>query len=83
VMPITSYKSYARITNMCQLSIPPLVESFMYLHKDDEPSVIRKYGIDLCACICKELRDAGEQYIHVYTMNDVDAVCSLLDIVEE
>ncbi|KAJ3669375.1 hypothetical protein LUZ60_011325 [Juncus effusus] len=68
IMPITSYKSFLRMTGFCKTKIPEEISDALLLLKDCEQAV-RNYGIHVGTEMCRKIFAAGIKTVHFYTLN--------------
>jgi len=68
ILPIQSYNGFLKMTSLCGTYIPEEVMSELERIKADE-SEVRKYGVNLCVKMCKEIMDSGTNFLHFYTIN--------------
>eukprot|EP01135_Chromosphaera_perkinsii_P005663 Nk52_evm34s356 gene=Nk52_evmTU34s356 len=69
VMPIQGYASLRHLVKLSKLTVPESIVKAIEPIKDDDEA-IRKYGVELCIEMCKELLAHPEvNGIHVYTLN--------------
>jgi len=68
IMPIHTYSSFERMTNLCKTFVPKFIKDDLEPIKHDDEAV-KNYGIDLSIKICKILISSGIKYLHFYTLN--------------
>lgn len=80
IMPFMSKNQVSRMIFMCGASLPsPIIRLLNRYEGDDE--ALRRAGIEYAAAQLRDLRDAGADGLHVYTMNKpavARAICELL-----
>jgi methylenetetrahydrofolate reductase (NADPH) len=78
ILPIQSYDSLRHIIKLSKLEVPQDVISTLESIKDNDEA-IRKYGIDTCVSLCKELLHENVTHgLHFYTLNREVAVTDIL-----
>lgn len=77
IMPFMSKQQLERMVFMCGASLPSPVIKLLARYEDD-PSALRKAGMDYACRQIEDLVSHGVEGIHVYTMNrpDVARVCA-------
>ena len=66
-MPVTNAGQVARMAAMSGAEIPAwLVERFDGV---DDPTEVRRIGVDVASSLCRQLLDAGAPGLHFYTLN--------------
>jgi methylenetetrahydrofolate reductase (NADPH) len=68
IMPIQNYGGFRRMTTLCQTRVPAHILEALEPIKDDDKAV-REYGVQLAIAMCEEMRAAGQQGFHFYTLN--------------
>jgi methylenetetrahydrofolate reductase (NADPH) len=67
VMPITNIKQIARMASLSGAEVPAwVVEAVQHV---DDPSEVRRIGVDIATSLCAELLETGAPGLHFYTMN--------------
>jgi methylenetetrahydrofolate reductase (NADPH) len=77
-MAIQSYKSFVKMTSYCQIKVPKFILDALEPIKDNDEAV-KAYGVDLGVKMCQKLIEAGNQYIHFYTLNLERSVQKILE----
>lgn len=86
IMPIQSYSSFKRMTEYCQIKVPPAVWTKLDPVKSDDEAV-KDIGCDIAADMCRQIITASlenpEKYgvldmIHFYTLNLERSVSNIL-----
>ncbi len=78
VMPIYNYTQLARFSGMCGAEIPRWLRLRLEAYEDDLPS-LRAFGIDVVSTLCEKLQQAGVPGFHFYTLNQAEAVATIID----
>lgn len=78
ILPITSYASLSRMLSMVKVSMPESLMTELEKFKDN-PSDIKKIGIEFASSQCQQLIEARVQGLHFYTINSSTAVSGILD----
>lgn len=68
IMPITNYKQVERIVELSGAQLPSKVNNIINKYKDN-PTDLKKAGIDFAVEQINDLIDNGVEGIHIYTMN--------------
>jgi len=69
MMPIQGYASLRQLVKLSKLEVPQFITDVIEPIKNDDDA-IRKYGVDLCVKMCRELLESGEvPGLHFYTLN--------------
>lgn len=69
IMPISTYASFLRRANWCEINIPTNFMAKLDPIKNDDAAV-REAGTELVAEMCKKMIDSGYvKHLHFYTMN--------------
>ena len=67
IMPVTNAGQVARMAAMSGAEIPAwLVER---LDDVEDPTDVRRIGVDVASSLCRQLLDAGAPGLHFYTLN--------------
>jgi methylenetetrahydrofolate reductase (NADPH) len=77
IMPITNYSQLSRFSEMCGAEIPRWIARRLRDFGDDRAS-IREFGVDVTTELCAALLARGVPGLHFYTMNQADAVETIL-----
>jgi methylenetetrahydrofolate reductase (NADPH) len=79
MMPIQSYQTFVRMTQLCSIHVPQTVWTDLEPIKANEAKV-KEYGISLCSDMCRELlaHDGDIPGWHFYTLNLERSVRSVL-----
>jgi len=77
IMPITNAAQLMRFSDACGAEIPRWIRLRLQGFGDDVAS-IRAFGLDVVTDLCDQLRTAGAPGLHFYTMNQADAVLTIL-----
>ncbi len=77
IMPFTQYKQIKTITELCEASIPPQMESELSERADD-PEAVAELGVAYAALQCSDLLARGAPGIHFYTLNRSPATRAIL-----
>ena len=77
ILPVTNYKTVAKMATLCKVEIPKDMAKALDSHKDDK-DYIRKYGIEYAAKQCRELLQFGVRGLHFYTLNKSNATSQIL-----
>lgn len=78
IMPISTYDSFMRRANWCQIQIPESFLKTLEPIKGDDAHV-RDVGTKLVANMCEQIIDAGIKHLHFYTMNLEKSVVMVLE----
>lgn len=79
IMPITSFASFMRRADWCQIHIPEEFLAKLEPVKDDD-QLVRDIGTELISGMCQKLLDSGYvTHLHLYTMNLEKASIMILD----
>jgi methylenetetrahydrofolate reductase (NADPH) len=78
MMPIQTYGGFKRMTSLCKTFIPEHINKALEPIQDDD-SAVKKYGVDLCVQMCRDLLAAGTPGVHFYTLNLEKAVTQILE----
>lgn len=79
IMPISTYASFMRRANWCQIQIPQDFLDKLEPVKDDDMRV-RELGTQLVADMCQQMLDSGKiKHLHFYTMNLEKATVMVLE----
>lgn len=79
IMPITSYPSFIRRTQWCQINVPDNFLELLEPVKDDD-QLVRDVGTELMVELCQKLLDSGYvNHLHMYTMNLEKASLMILE----
>ncbi len=78
IMPIINYSNLIRFSDACGAEVPRWIRKQLEAYKDDSKS-IKAFGAEVVASLCRQLVDAGAPGLHFYTMNQTEAVESILD----
>ncbi|SCU97088.1 LAMI_0F08834g1_1 [Lachancea mirantina] len=79
IMPITSYASFMRRVNWCQIHVPEEFLTRLEPIKEND-QLVREHGTELMAKMCQKLIDSGYvTHLHMYTMNLEKASLMILD----
>lgn len=77
ILPIQSYESLRHIIKLSKLEVPDdIINQLESIKENDE--AVRKYGIDMCVKLCRELLQSGVYGLHFYTLNREVAVTEVL-----
>jgi methylenetetrahydrofolate reductase (NADPH) len=68
IMPVTNVDQLERFTSMCGASIPTSLRERLNSVRND-PSAVRKVGVEHATRQCVELLNGGAPGIHFYTLN--------------
>ena len=68
IMPVTNVDQLERFTSMCGASIPTNLRERLNSVRND-PSAVRKVGVEYATHQCVELLNGGAPGIHFYTLN--------------
>ncbi|VVT56594.1 uncharacterized protein SAPINGB_P005168 [Magnusiomyces paraingens] len=78
IMPISTYASFLRRANWCQVDIPKhFLEALEPIKGDD--SEVREVGTQLVADMCRKMLANGITHLHFYTMNLERATIMILE----
>lgn len=78
IMPISTYASFLRRANWCEIDIPKhFLEALEPIKGDD--SKVRQVGTKLVAEMCQKMLDNGIDHLHFYTMNLERSVIMVLE----
>ncbi|KAL3752914.1 hypothetical protein ACJRO7_000327 [Eucalyptus globulus] len=80
IMPIGTYKGFARMTSICRTKIPAEVSAALEPIKDNDEAV-RNYGIHLGTEMCKKILASGIKTLHIYTFNKEASAVAVLMVV--
>jgi len=73
IMPITSIKGMARMSDLAAgTNFPARLLRGLY-HRQNDPDAVRQFGIHWATEQCRDLIDRGVRGIHLYTLNRSDA----------
>lgn len=78
IMPISTYASFLRRANWCEIEIPKHFLEVLEPIKADDAKV-REAGTKLVADMCQKMLDNGFDHLHFYTMNLERAIVMLLE----
>jgi methylenetetrahydrofolate reductase (NADPH) len=78
IMPISTYGSFMRRANWCEIKIPQKFLSALEPISGDDMAV-RQKGTELVADMCQKMVDAGVRHLHFYTMNLEKATVMVLE----
>ncbi len=77
IMPVTSYRSIKRITEMCKSEIPEAFESELEAREEDADA-LADLGVAYATLQCVDLLARGAPGIHFYTLNRSPATRAIL-----
>ncbi|XP_072994705.1 methylenetetrahydrofolate reductase (NADH) 2-like [Typha latifolia] len=77
ILPISSYRSFSRMTDMCKTRVPREVREAVEERKGDEAALVA-YGVELAANMCGEILGHGVRALHFYTMNREEPAVAVL-----
>lgn len=72
IMPITSYQSLVRFSDLCGAEIPRWIRKQLEAYADDSESLLA-FGLDVVSSLCQRLLDEGAPGLHFYTLNQAEA----------
>ncbi|KAA8911961.1 hypothetical protein TRICI_003647 [Trichomonascus ciferrii] len=79
IMPISTYASFLRRANWCEINIPQNFMDRLEPIKGDDAAV-RQAGTELVADMCQKMLDSGHvKHLHFYTMNLERATIMVLE----
>jgi methylenetetrahydrofolate reductase (NADPH) len=77
VLPFLSGEQIRRFTALCGSKIPPAMAAKLdALGNDDE--AVRRYGVQVCTDLCRELRAGGAPGFHFYCLNRASSTAEIL-----
>lgn len=82
VMPVLSFASVQRMSDMCGTAIPSWMET-LFDGLDDRPAARQLVSATVAAELCRRLYDGGVRKFHFYTLNRAElsyAICHLLGL---
>ncbi|EGG23463.1 methylenetetrahydrofolate reductase [Cavenderia fasciculata] len=68
IMPIHTYAGFKRMTTLSKTVVPQHILDALEPIKDNDEEV-KKYGVNLCIEMCKQMVAAGVDGLHFYTLN--------------
>ncbi|KAG0220573.1 hypothetical protein BGX31_010837 [Mortierella sp. GBA43] len=68
IMPIQNFGGFTRMTTLCKTFVPDHVKSALEPIKEDDQAV-KDYGVKLAIEMCQEIKAAGINGFHYYTLN--------------
>lgn len=77
IMPITQYASLARFSAMCGAEIPQWIHKRLADYANDSSSV-KAFGLEVVHRLCEQLLRGGAPGLHIYTLNQSEASCQLM-----
>eukprot|EP00559_Dactyliosolen_fragilissimus_P001733 CAMPEP_0184860762 /NCGR_PEP_ID=MMETSP0580-20130426/5583_1 /TAXON_ID=1118495 /ORGANISM="Dactyliosolen fragilissimus" /LENGTH=683 /DNA_ID=CAMNT_0027357979 /DNA_START=17 /DNA_END=2065 /DNA_ORIENTATION=+ len=82
IMPIQSFSSFMRMTEFCNISVPPKVLHRLEQFKHDDEA-IKKIGCEIASEMCRTIllkteEDGGVDGVHFYTLNLERSVTTIL-----
>lgn len=78
IMPIISSTQLMRFSDACGAEIPRWIRLRLQAFGDDTAS-IKAFGLDVVADLCEQLLNGGAPSLHIYTMNQAQAVKQLVE----
>lgn len=78
IMPIISSTQLMRFSDACGAEIPRWIRLRLQAFGDDTAS-IKAFGLDVVADLCEQLLNGGAPGLHLYTMNQAQAVKQIID----
>jgi methylenetetrahydrofolate reductase (NADPH) len=78
IMPIISSTQLMRFSDACGAEIPRWIRLRLQAFGDDTAS-IKAFGLDVVADLCEQLLNGGAPSLHLYTMNQAQAVKQLVE----
>ncbi len=82
ILPITNFAKAAEFAGKCGAAVPPWFAA-LFEGLDDDPATRQLVAATVAARQCAELRAAGVEHFHFYTLNRADltvAICHMLGI---
>jgi methylenetetrahydrofolate reductase (NADPH) len=77
VLPFLSAEQIKRFTQLCGAKLPDEVRRTVEAYAHDDESV-RRYGVEVCTRLCRELLDHGVPGLHLYCLNRAQSCTELL-----
>ena len=78
IMPIISSTQLMRFSDACGAEIPRWIRLRLQAFGDETAS-IKAFGLDVVADLCEQLLNGGAPGLHLYTMNQAQAVKQLVE----
>lgn len=78
IMPISTYASFIRRANWCEINVPQVFLDKLEPIKGDDV-LVRQVGTELVAEMCQKMINGGINHLHFYTMNLEKATVMVLD----
>lgn len=78
IMPIINYTQLMRFSEACGAEIPRWIVYRLRDYGDDRVS-IKKFGVEIATDMCRQLLEKGAPGLHIYTMNQSEAVEQIWD----
>lgn len=78
IMPIISHKQITRMTSMANITVPQTLMQKIEQFKDN-PSDMKKLGIEFASGQCQQLLDAQVSGLHFYTLNKSYSTTKILE----
>ena len=78
IMPIINYTQLMRFSEACGAEIPRWIVYRLRDFGDDRIS-IRKFGVEVATELCRQLLEQGAPGLHIYTMNQSEAIEQIWD----
>ena len=77
MLPMLTYAGLQRMVSLCKTDVPAAIKAKTEEYKDDDAK-FKAYGIELCAEMCKDLKEFGINHFHFYTLNQEAASFAVL-----
>ncbi|KAG0000719.1 hypothetical protein BGZ80_008236 [Entomortierella chlamydospora] len=68
IMPIQNFGGFTRMTTLCKTFVPDRIKQALEPIKEDDQAV-KDYGVKLAVEMCKQIKAAGINGFHFYTLN--------------
>jgi methylenetetrahydrofolate reductase (NADPH) len=78
IMPITNCTQLLRFSDACGAEVPRWIRLRLQAFGDDTES-IKSFGLDVVTDLCDQLSTGGVPGLHLYSMNQSDAVLALAE----
>ncbi|KAK9761261.1 methylenetetrahydrofolate reductase (NAD(P)H) met13 [Basidiobolus ranarum] len=78
IMPIQTYTSFRRLTNLCQIEVPTHILEILESIKGDDQAV-KEFGVKFCIEMIQALRQGGVNGFHFCTLNLEKSVRLILE----
>ncbi|OED37744.1 methylenetetrahydrofolate reductase [NAD(P)H] [PVC group bacterium (ex Bugula neritina AB1)] len=79
IMPVTSYESIKKITQMCGVHLPKDLE--LFFSQDRNQQELDRFAVDFSLRQCEGLLEGGVDSFHLYTLNKlhvIENICAFL-----